>query len=206
MYDDVQYTKNDWRNRNRIKTPQGTMWLTIPVDQDDRMTKNRLIMDISIRNELPWKKQHLKSVAMNYKKAPYFDDIYQIYEVIMNRDYDRLCAMNVEMTRMICNYLGIRTKIVRASEIGFSAAGQSLRLKQICDHFKATHYLSGPAARTYLKTDIFEEMKVVWQHYIPCIYKQQWGKFVPRLSILDLLFNEGPGSLKIIRNGELSVF
>jgi hypothetical protein len=200
FYDDVLYTKNDWRNRNRIKTPQGPLWLTIPVSSKDRIRKQLLIHQVLIQNTLILK-EHLKTIEHNYKKAPYFDKVYNLLTASMNKRYDYLADLTIDLIIGISRYLKISTvSFFRSSEIDITDSNPTQRLVEICRHFKATNYTTGASARNYLDEKLFSKnsIKLTYQDYKHPEYRQQWGKFIPYLSIVDLLFNYGSDSLKIL--------
>lgn len=202
FYDDVLYTKNDWRNRNKIKTPQGTQWLTIPVDTKNRLTNKLLIKNTRITDESVLTK-HLKIIELNYKRAPYFKKIFPFIENVLNNKYKYLSDLDIDIIIFISKLLGIeKTKFVKSSNIKVLSNNPTDHLIAICNHFKATHYLTGESAKNYLNEAMFKKSGVIleYQNYKHPRYKQLWGEFIPYLSIIDLIFNEGSNSLKILSN------
>lgn len=191
VYDDMQYTKNDWRNRNLIKTPQGTQWLTIPVGQDIR----RRIRDVMLT--MGWQVKHWKSLESNYRKAPCFEEIAAWLRPLYLDDHSpSLTELNCKLITAVCGYLGITTKISYSWDYEL-ADGKTERLVDLCTQAGATEYLSGPAARGYLQPELFvaQGMNVRWFDYSGYAeYPQAWGKFEHGVSILDLLFNCGQRS------------
>jgi hypothetical protein len=190
VYDDVQYTKNDWRNRNLIKTPDGAQWMTIPVDDNKRIAKNLLIKDVKIINN-GWQARHIKTLEMNYARAPYFGEVMDIMRESFDEDHTMLCPLVMTIIRRINEYLGLRCKIYYSSELGFADLHKTDRVVAICKHLKATEYLSGDAAKDYLELDKFGDIRVLWHRYKEKEYPQLHGQFISRISILDLLMNCG---------------
>lgn len=198
-YDDVLLSKKSWQNRNRIKSPTGPIWLSVPVKIKNRLTNYLLIKDAQIIDSTILKK-HLQAIALNYKKAPFYDEIYPSLEKIMNKKYDLLFDLDLALLQFFISYLGIKTKFVKSSELAITDNDPTMRLVRICQHFKATHYLTGNAAKDYLQESAFAENNIVLQYhqYQHPVYKQQWGEFIPYLSIIDLIMNEGKKSFKIL--------
>jgi len=187
VYDDVQYTRRDWRNRNIIKTPDGPQWLTIPVEDSNR---DVLIKDVLIKNN-GWQERHLESLEKNYKNAPYFNEIMDIMKESFSEEKTSLCKLNMKITQKILDYIGIKSKILYSSEIGFSELHKTDRLVAICKSVGATEYLSGDAAKDYLEKDKFKDMRILWHRYNEKVYPQLWGDFLSRVSIIDTLMNCG---------------
>jgi hypothetical protein len=189
LYDDVQYTIRDWRNRNQIKTPEGVKWLTVPVGAD----RNRRIRDVELRDS-HWQAKHWKTLVANYRRAPHFDDVETLLAPLyLQRTHASLSAMNRSFIEAICGYLGIATRIADSSLYQL-ADDRSERLAAICAQAGANEYLSGPAAREYLDEAAFERraIRVRWADYSGYPeYPQLWGTFVHGVSIVDLLFNCG---------------
>lgn len=202
FYDDVLYTKNDWRNRNKIKTPGGVSWLTIPVNIKNRLKDYLLIKDVTIidSNIL---KNHLKTIEYNYKKSPFFKDFYSTIAPIFNSEYPLLADLNIDIIKMICEYIGLKgTNLLRSSDLDILGTNPTDRLINLCKKFKATNYLSSDNSKNYLNENMFIENDIIleYQKYKHPSYRQLWGNFTPYLSIVDLVFNKGPNSLKILSN------
>ena len=197
-YDDVQFDKNGWRNRNRIKGPKGALWLTVPVQQSGRATQ--AICEVEIDNRQPWRRRHLSSVAQLYARAPFAKANLPQIEEIIEQPWERLVDLDMASTNWIAKELGIKTPRYRSSELKIDG-DRNERLLNLCRHFGATRYLSGDSARSYLETDRFEKIgiEVVWHDYKHPEYHQLHGEFVPYLSALDLLLNVGPAALGILR-------
>jgi hypothetical protein len=193
VYDDVQYTKNDWRNRNYIKTPDGVQWLTIPIENKERM--HTLIKDVKIINN-GWQERHLKAIELNYKDAPYFGEMYDIMKESFYEE--NLVKINQSIITKILDYFGMRCKIYYSSEIGYLDFDPTERLVAICKHFGATEYLTGESAKDYLDSNKFGGIRVLWHRYKEKVYPQLWGEFISRVSIVDLIMNCGTKGFEII--------
>lgn len=202
FYDDVLYTKNDWRNRNKIKTSHGTAWLTIPVNIKNRLRDHLLIKDVAIidPNIL---KTHLKIIELNYKKSPFFQDFYSKITPLFNTEYRLLADLDIDIIKIISEFIGIKkVNFLRSSDMDVINENPTGRLIDICKKLKATHYLTGASAKNYLDEARFQKNDIIleYQKYNHPTYKQRFGEFIPYLSIIDLLCNEGPHSLNILSN------
>ena len=194
LYDDVQYSKNGWRNRNRIKTREGTAWLTIPVLGTGRF--GQLIREVEI-GDPRWAEKHWKSIQAHYARADRFPELAPVFEKLYERAAAEtlLSRVNEIFLREICGLLGIGTLITRSTD--YRLEGDRVeRLVGLCEQAGAGEYLSGPVARDYLDERLFAEkgMKVRWMDYSGYPeYRQLFSPpFVHEVSILDLLLNEGP--------------
>lgn len=193
IYDDVQYTKNDWRNRNKIKTANGLIWLTVPVLFN--FNKNTLIEDVKIDYKKDWVKKHIESVRFSYSKAPYFKTYADEFFNILNKKFDTISGLNANIINWIMRELDIKTNIKMSSE--YNAVGTKTdRLIDILKKAGATSYLSGPSAKSYLEVEKFREagLELEYKVYDYPDYPQLYGKFEPQVSVLDLLFNCGAES------------
>jgi hypothetical protein len=197
LYDDVQFTKNDWRNRNRIKTTQGLLWLTIPVGSDI----HRRICDVEI-SSTKWQTTHWKTLVQNYRKARSFHEIATWLEPLyLGTEYSTLSKTNRSFIEAICGYLGITTKLSWSWDYK-TVQGQTERLVDLCLQAGATKYITGPAASAYLDTAAFaaRDIAITWFDYADYPpYPQLWGPFEHQVSILDLLFNCGPASARYMK-------
>ena len=201
VFDDFQYTRRSWRNRNRIKTPQGPAWLTIPViAAPQRGTK---ISDVRIASAA-WTQQHLKTLQMAYSRAPCFQEIMPIVaEEFRNVRSDLLSDVNVALIRRFCRYLGISTTISTHRDYS-PVEHRQLRLRDICLQAGASIYVSGPAAKSYLDESAMRSagIEVEWFDYSGYReYPQLWGSFVHEVSVLDLLFSQGRKSASYLKFG-----
>lgn len=199
--DNVQYKKNEWQNRNRLKTAQGWQWITVPV----RYRFPQKIIEVSVNAAVKWQHKHLQALITNYKKAPYFDDYFPVFESALKHDFESIGDLNVHMITRIREILGMNSKpVVRASAIPLSGDPTG-RLIDICRYFGGDTYLAGQDGTKYMEMDQFEKsgIKVATQEFEHPAYAQCFGDFQSHLSIIDLIFNCGPESLTIIRNGRL---
>jgi hypothetical protein len=189
LFDDVQFTKNDWRNRNKIKTPKGVEWLSIPVGQNI----NRRIRDVDLPNYI-WQEKHWKTLMSNYGRAPHFDVIAAwLKPMYCNRYYTNLSQVNRCFIEAICNFLRIKTLITNSWDFTL-LDDKTERLADMCTQTGGTEYVSGPAAKNYIKENVFLDrgVKLTWFDYAGYQkYPQLWGEFTHEVSILDLLFNCG---------------
>jgi len=197
IYDDVQFEKGSWRNRNRIKTPQGIQWLTVPVLKGRQGFQ--IIKDVRINNSVPWQKKHIKSIRQNYSKAVHFDYYTDELFGIIGKHFDFLLNLNIELIDWFCKMLGIQTKTILSSELYMQGNGIE-RLIRIIKHLGGDTFYEGSAGRNYIDVNTFEnsDIKVQFQDYKHPVYYQLYGDFIPYLSIIDLLFNHGPETLNII--------
>ena len=205
FYDDVQYDKHGWRNRNQIKTSQGKQWITIPV-HSKRVTAGIPIKDIRIDWSKPWPKKHLNALTFAYTKAPFFAAYQPWLESIYNRQDEFLADFTIDTTVDLARMLGITsTKFMRSSEIPGIDGQKTARLIQLLQRVGAKHYLSGPSARDYIEGDKFEEAGITLEYiqYDYPEYPQLHPPYDPFVTILDLLFMVGEEALAyIVGQGE----
>ena len=189
FHDDIQYTKQDWRNRNRIKTRAGLKWLTVPVGTVPTQT---LIDEVMI-TDLSWAEKHLKFIEINYREAPYFSLYFKLLESLYKHPWRKLAELNRALTIEISQALGIRTKFILSSDLNVSGK-KTDRIVRICREVGADHYLSGPSARAYLDEHRLDKhgIGLSYKTYDYEPYPQLHGPFEPQVSIIDLLFNCGP--------------
>lgn len=197
-YDDVQFDKHGWRNRNRIKSPSGPLWITVPVLHSGR--QGQRIADAEIDNGKNWGRKMTAAIRQNYARAPYLADYLPDLERMLFAPWRFLADLDLAAAGLMCSWFGIERPVFRSSKLGIEG-GKSSRLLAICRHFSATRYLSGNAAQDYLDVRLFEDagIAVEWQNYRHPTYPQLHGDFVPFLSALDLVLNAGSGSLSILR-------
>lgn len=196
FYDCVQYDKHGWRNRNLIKTIQGSQWLTIPVDTKGCVSEGKEIKDIPIIWDSPWNDKHLKSIQQNYCKSPFYKKYQPLLEQIYSRKDALLSDFTCASTELIARELGIsHTKFIRSSELN-AEGSKTDRLIGILKKVGATHYISGPSAANYIEREKFEEggISLEFMTYDYPDYPQLHGDFQPQVSILDLLLNVGSGA------------
>jgi len=195
VYDDVQYDKNGWRNRNRIKTERGAQWLTVPVYIKNKPKINEVMID----NKNDWPQKHLQAIKTNYGKSPYFKKYYDGFSQILLKKHERLLDLNLELIEFFAKELGIEREICLSSKL--NVGGEKIsRLINICKHLGADRFFEGAAGKNYIQKEEFDKsgVRIDFQDYQHPVYRQLFGDFAPYLSIIDLLFNEGENSLKII--------
>lgn len=193
FYDDVQYDKHGWRNRNQIKTAQGKQWLTIPVHSKG-VTEGIPIRDVRIDWSSPWAKRHLKSLNISYGKAAWFKTYLPILESFYARHDEYLADFTIETTIQLTRELGnTSTRFMRSSDLKGIDGIKTDRLIQILKQVGATHYISGPSARDYIEQSKFEaaEITLEYMEYNYPEYPQLYPPYDPHISILDLLFMMG---------------
>jgi hypothetical protein len=199
IYDDMQYTRRDWRNRNLIKTHQGVKWLTIPVVVKGKYFQKINETRVSDKN---WAKEHWKAISLNYAKSPFFKDYKDIFEdLYLTLQTEWLTEINFKFICKICAVLSIYTPIKFSSEF-ILAEDRTQRLVDICKKLNGTDYYSGPAAKAYMDVSRFEAEKIN-VHYFDYSgypeYLQLYGQFVHGLTVLDLIFNVGPEASKYMK-------
>jgi WbqC-like protein len=197
MYDDTQFDKNGWRNRNRILGSNGVTWLTVPVKT--KGLNKPLNTEVPINNQTRWQKKMLATIRQSYSKLPYFEPYFPGLEEALSKEYEFLIDLNMATFRWIIHSLDLRWKVVRSSQLEVPGR-KTERLVALCEKFEATDYLTGDAARDYLDERQFEDVgvKVHWHNYVHPVYDQGNEEFVPYLSVVDLLFREGPRSADIL--------
>jgi hypothetical protein len=198
ILDDVQYTKNSFINRNKIKTPQGPQWVTIPVKQSGKFGQN--INETQIANKEKGTKKLLRTVEQNYKKSEYFDRYFEDFSNILMNPSDIIAELNVQLLSWVMKVMGIETKTVYSSSFELGDLNGTDRLVKICKQLDADQYFSGFGGMKYQEEELFykENIQVKVTDFKHPVYDQLWGDFEPNLSIIDLLFNEGPESLNIL--------
>jgi hypothetical protein len=189
-YDDVQYDKHGWRNRNRIKTQSGPLWLTVPVRHGGIGFPR--ILDVEIDARRPWARKHLSSIRQAYARAPYLGRYLPALEELLQRRWERLVDLDIACAALMAEWFGLRRRVERSSALKVGG-DRSERLVNICRNLGASKYVSGAAAQSYLDVPLFERhgIRVEWQQYVHPIYPQLHDEFVPYLSALDLLLNCG---------------
>ncbi|MBI4722404.1 MAG: WbqC family protein [Candidatus Stahlbacteria bacterium] len=196
VLDVVQFPRGtSFVNRNRIKTPNGQLWLTVPVKKKGLGLQS--IYEVEIDNTHNWRKKHLWSLVHSYKRAPYFYDYIEYLEKIYENEWTKLIALNLELLNKISEWLGIGTKIICSQEL-FKETKETIPtgsdlIIQICKSLGAETYLSGAGGKKYIDIEKFkvQGIKVKYNSLVLKAYPQLWGDFIPNLSIIDLLFNCG---------------
>jgi len=197
--DNVQYKKNEWQNRNRLKTAQGWQWLTVPV----RYRFPQKIIEVTVNEAVKWQHKHIQALITNYKKSPFFNTYFPVFESALKHDFENIGDLNIHMITLIRDIIAMDNKpVVRASEIALREDPTG-RLIDICAHFGGDTYLAGQDGVNYMDMNQFQEcgIEVITQAYDHPKYHQCFGEFESHMSIVDLIFNCGPESLAIIREG-----
>jgi hypothetical protein len=199
IYDDMQYTRRDWRNRNQIKTPQGLQWLTVPVKVKGRYLQTVRETEI---DDGDWAASHWRLLEQNYRRAPHFQSIAEWLEPLYcEMRHTHLSELNRLFLEAICRHLGIKT-VIRNSWDYRLIEGKTERLADICLQAGGNVYISGPAAQDYIVPEIFQMagIELEWFDYSGYAeYPQLWGDFAHGVSILDLLFNCGRDAARYMR-------
>jgi hypothetical protein len=206
FYDDVQYDKRGWRNRNRIKTAQGPAWLSIPVFNKGAQTEHLPISTIQIVWDRPWNREHWNSIQLAYRKAPYFEQMAGVLEPFYSSKPDFLADFTISLTIALARHLGItHTRFMRSSEMEGVEGTKTDRLLSILKKVGATHYISGPSARDYIEKEKFQQAGISLEFLVYDYpeYPQLYPPFEPQVSIIDLMSMTGPDALKyILSEGE----
>ena len=201
--DDAQFTKKGWQNRNQIRTKDGMTLLSIPVHAHSYPKIN----EITIDNNKNWSKRHKKSILFNYAKAPYFEEFKDFIESVFEKKFEYLVDLNAEIIKRVMNELKIKSKIIFSSDLKISKKGSDMVL-DICKAVGADYYITGTVwAQSHLRIDEFKKsnIHVEFQKFQHPTYKQFHGEFMPGMSIIDLLFNEGKdGAKEILENSVVS--
>ncbi len=200
IYDDMQYTRRDWRNRNKIKTKDGLLWLTIPVEVKGKYFQK---INETVVSDPDWGKQHWKTIQFNYSKAPFYKNYQEKFEEFyLKNDKKYLTEINHALILIVNEILGIKTEISFSSDFEL-AEGKTERLVDLCKKVGATDYYSGPAAKGYMDESLFdaEGIKVHYFDYSGYPeYHQLHGEFAHDVSIIDLLFNEGENARNFMKS------
>lgn len=201
IFDDVQFPrgKKHFGHRNKIKTNTGSKWLTVPIkNKSDMVSFNNTI----INYELDWNKKHLNLIKSFYQQAPYFEEYYNDLESILLQQYDNLSSLSHKLIEYFMKKLNIQTKVVNSSEISKPDLSGLDKILDIINNLKANEYItgSGPGSKRYIDESEFSKrnVKLTWQDYEHPKYNQLFGKFIPYLSVVDLLFNHGEKSKEVI--------
>ena len=200
LFDNMQYTRRDWRNRNIIKSPTGLTKLTIPVAVKGKYLQQ--IKDTTV-SDPSWNRHHWRTIVHCYSKAPHFSDYRELFEdLYLNTKETNLSLINYRFLTAVCRLLGIKTRITWSMD--YQLTGDRMeRLVNLCKQAGASSYLSGPAAKTYLCEDLFERQGIAvsymdYSNYPE--YRQLYPPFEPNVSIIDLILNEGPDATKFMKS------
>jgi hypothetical protein len=203
LYDDAQFDKHGWRNRNRVKSAKGPVWLTVPVLHSGRSGQS--INETEIDSKLPWARKHIRTIAQLYADAPFVSRYLPEIEEILLRPWTRLVDLDVALSTRICQWLGLERRFCLSSELSVGG-DRNDRLINLCRHFGAKVYFSGNSAQDYLDVGAFADLGIAveWQNFVHPTYPQQHGPFVSHLSAIDLLLNVGPDSAAVLQSARAS--
>jgi hypothetical protein len=198
--DTVQYEKNGWQNRNRIKTPAGPRWLTVPVHARLGMP----IAEVTVDAGQPWRERHLRAIEQAYAVAPHFERLHDALRHIYTTQWPRLVPLAVATAQCLASAVGIATPTRLASGLAATAADPTERLVELCRAVGADTYLAGRDGARYMDVERFTAagIRVLYQTYAHPAYAQLHGEFVPNCSALDLLLTHGDEALAILRGGD----
>ena len=196
--DDVQFKKNDFQNRNRIKTANGWQWITVPV----KYRHPQRINEVELNHSVNWQRKHLQALVTNYRKAPFFDETIELFSDMYERRWENIAEVNLAFLERLLTLLGMTgKKTVLASHLDVSREPTD-RLIDICKALGGDTYLAGAGGANYMNMERFRErgVKVIFQNFNHPEYPQLFGEFLEQMSVVDLLFNCGPKSIEIIRS------
>ncbi len=207
LLDDVDFVKREWKNRNRIRkdrTDTETKWLTVPIERASQ--RGTHIREARIANDFDWRTRHLDALAETYRRTPFVDDVLNLMERGLSRDLETLGDLNATLLTDLCDHLGITTPLLRTSTLG--ARGRKTdKLVAVCRTVGADAYLANNGSAGYLEPERFQDAGVhcSYQDYEHPRYEQVSGTqvlpFLSHLSVLDLIANQGPASLEVLRRG-----
>lgn len=192
--EDVQYTEHDWRNRNKIITKNGIKWIAVPVNHSNKAGQK--IYEAEINDKINWQRKHYNAFEFNHAKAPYFKEYKWILEdLYKNKNWTKISEFNIYAMQLISKELGIKTKFINSLDLKVQGKKDD-RIIEICKKLNATHYLSGPAAKSYITPEKFENANIQLEYikYEYPRYKQLYEPFSHFVTILDLIFNCGPNA------------
>ena len=202
ILDNVIFSKQSWQQRNRIKTSSGSLWLTVPV-----ITKgyaHQIVCDVNIIENPKWSIKQIKTIKQNYINTPFYDYYFEELSDILLNSNKYLAELNIELIKWLCLKIGININLIRSSQLKINKAEKVENLINICNKIGTDHYLSPSGSKPYIdENNLFYESKIElsYQQYCHPEYRQLYGDFIPYMSVIDLLFNEGEKSLGIIRSG-----
>ena len=202
-FDQVQYLPKDWMNRNKIRTKSGSIWLTVPVLR--KGYRDLKTSEIEINNSIDWQKKHFRSISLNYKKSPYFENYIPFFEDVYSRKWKFLGELNEYMLKWFLDELGIKVNFLNANDFKFQGEKSSLILN-MCKELNASTYIFGTLGKDYADVQEFEknDIGLIFQNYNHPKYSQLYREFISHMSVIDLLFNHGPKSLEIILSNNIS--
>jgi len=198
--DDVQFSKDSFDNRNKIKTIHGSEWITVPLK---RPVFEKKLNQVSISYITNWIKDHSNKILDSYNSTAYFSSYWYDIEKILNKNYEYLIELNFELINYFLKILQISKELIKSSELGITTT-KTERLIEICSKLNVTTYISGIGGKNYLDKSLFKNSKInlKFENFVHPSYNQLHGTFMKNMSIIDLLFNEGSNSINIIKNSK----
>lgn len=195
ILDDIVLSKTAITNKNKIKSPEGSRLLTVPLGN-----KNCQIKDVTTFDDGKWPQKHWGSIQRSYARAPYWKHYQKLFLPIFQNPDEKLADFNLRLIDVIRTELDIKTPIIRSSEIQGATGHKGEKIINICKALNASDYLSGTGAKTYNDEKEFEknQIRLLYQEFESPVYPQLWGDFIPNLSAIDLLFNCGPQSKELL--------
>lgn len=210
IYDDVQLSKQSWQVRNRVKTADGELFLSIPYVKTGSY-RELLICDANTNETLPWRSKHLKSIENSYRRAPFFSEIFSLLEDAYKEDIQTVASFNTNLIKNIASKIDIETDLITSSDLRINGDSKGMRLVNLCRYFHAESYLSPKGSAVYIEEESpggeFSKagIEVYYHDYEHPVYNQLHGDFIPYMGVIDLLFNVGfNNSLEVIRSGRRS--
>ncbi|MCD4653619.1 WbqC family protein [bacterium] len=200
FFDDIQFDRRGWRNRNKIKSPNGPIWLTVPVVQKGKF--DQVLLDTAINNTQKWAIKHVKSIEFSYRSSPFFTDLFPGFAEIINGNENNLVELDLALIKRHIELLNLtHVKTWRSSDLDIIDKDKTGRLVEICQKVGITEYISGPLCRNYLDMKLFSAagISVLLHEYDHPVYKQLYNNFEPYMAAIDLLFNYGPSSLAVLK-------
>jgi hypothetical protein len=193
LLDTVQYKKNEWQNRNRIRTERGWQWLTVPVHYRFPMTLRQVTVD----ETAPWRRKHREALRTHYGRAPHRDAVLPAIETLLERAYPSLADLNTQTVRVLAGLLGLRTPIVLASTLAGLPDGADDRLIALCHRYGCSRYLAGAGGQAYMDLEAWRRagVGVDFQEFSVPAHSQVYPGWEPNLSAIDWLMNRGTGVL-----------
>ena len=199
--DTVKFNPRSYDSRNKIKTTHGFKWLKVPTKESE----SELLKDIKIDNGLDWRDEHLKAISYSYSSTEFFDHYFRKIENILNKKHEYLMDLNEELMKFFLQELKIDVKFFKASKFDISGS-KNQYLINICKTFGASAYVFGQMGKDYADKELWKKnnIRIFFHEYNHPAYSQKFGNFEPNLSVIDLLFNEGPKSPDIIKKGNIT--
>jgi len=200
IMDDAQYDKR-FTNRNRIISPNGPIWISVPINKKQKFSPN---YEVEINNGIEWRELHWKRLQLSYGKSRFFNLYKGYFEQLYKKEWKMLFDLDFETLKQVISWLGLRTKILIESDLHLTSKSTE-RLVDVCRAVGADTYVAGSGSKGYMDESLFrtKQIKVEYQNWVPVPYEQHLAKsFFPNLSIVDMLANLGPNTMQVIRAGD----